>query len=76
MNQKDGEGGRYGHFYDNKRHAQLKRTSASSQVKVLQQLGKKSQYKSLRHTNQCILSTKNASGFHLNHSLLHFTVQH
>jgi hypothetical protein len=47
MNQKGGEGGSYGQFYDNKRHAQLKRISASSQVKVQQQLGKKSQYKSL-----------------------------
>jgi len=38
MNWKGGEGGSYGQFYDNKRHAQLKRISASSQLKVLQQL--------------------------------------
>lgn len=29
MNQKGGEAGSYGQFYDNKRHAQLKRISAS-----------------------------------------------
>jgi hypothetical protein len=47
MNQKGGEGGSYGQFYDNKWHAQLRRISASSQVKVLQQSGEKSQYKFL-----------------------------